>query len=65
MIVSCITAQTNYTVNEIRTLVQRYINEELVKHRHKSSLKKGKRFRRVDEGRAELLEHYHFFHNLN
>ena len=54
----------NYTLNEVQSLGQKYVNEELVKHKHKSSLKIMNKFRKVDEGRAELLNHYRFFHNL-
>lgn len=58
------TSPIRYRVEEIGSLSQQDINEELYVHNHRKSLRmpKTKRYRTVTEGKKELIEHYKYAH---
>jgi len=54
------------TINENRRLIgQVKLNDELSRHGHPKSRKmQNNKFRNTEQALSELLEHYHYFHNL-
>ena len=67
-IIECTNCTVNcaYTLNELPYFSQTHINKELGKHKHVKSRKMPNgHFRRTEEARTELGNHYRYAHQMN